>query len=183
MVKGANLTMSGEAVERAEGGGAPEKAPQYVAHTPNRHGRWHELSKHLRDVAKMASAFASRFGAGELAYRAGLLHDVGKFSDEFQIYLQRCEQARCTDGPAPRKGVGHKSAGARMAREDRPGGAGDLLAYALFGHYGGLPSRRERRSLRPATIFAEAENGSISMADMHKCAVRGIRPGNGVADE
>ena len=69
----------------------------------------------------MAGRFGTRFGAGELAFRAGLLHGVGKYSDEFQAYLCRCEEAKRTGRAAPQKGVDHKSAGARRAHEDRRG--------------------------------------------------------------
>jgi CRISPR-associated endonuclease/helicase Cas3 len=125
--------------------------PEFVAHTPNAAGRWQPLDEHLLCVARAAERFAEPFGAGALAHRAGLLHDIGKYSDEFQQYLQRCERARQSGGPPPKKGIDHKSAGARLAAEDRRTHTGSVLAYGLYGHHGGLPARSElQEALRVA---------------------------------
>ena len=43
---------------------------------------------HLTQVAEIAAVFASDFNAGELAYTSGLLHDLGKYSREFQKRLE-----------------------------------------------------------------------------------------------
>ena len=137
--------------QAGEGPAGAEGEPEYVAHTPNPSGEWQGLEAHLEGVAEAAARFAEPFGASALAHRAGLLHDVGKYSDEFQAYLRECDRARRAGSAPPRKGIDHKSAGARLAREDRRGGAGDLLAYALFGHHGGLPARAElQQALRAA---------------------------------
>jgi CRISPR-associated endonuclease/helicase Cas3 len=37
----------------------------------------------LRQVADLARERAAKFGAGDWGYAAGLLHDLGKYSDEF----------------------------------------------------------------------------------------------------
>jgi len=58
---------------------------QYYAHTQGNDKKdWQTLKDHLTVVADMSRAFAERFGAGELGYMAGILHDVGKYSTEFQ---------------------------------------------------------------------------------------------------
>jgi CRISPR-associated endonuclease/helicase Cas3 len=68
----------------------------YYAHTaeksdgtpdPNE-SRWQPLRDHLVNVATRAAQFAAPFGASEEARLAGLLHDLGKYRDEFQEYLR-----------------------------------------------------------------------------------------------
>jgi CRISPR-associated endonuclease/helicase Cas3 len=87
-------------------------------------------------VARLAAEFGSAFGAGEWAHLAGLWHDVGKYSCEYQEYLAAVGE----DGAhaAELKGkVDHSTAGARHAVDtlDLPG---HLLAYAISGHHSGL---------------------------------------------
>lgn len=91
---------------------------------------WQPLSVHLRDVGALAAANASFFAAADLARTAGLLHDLGKYSDHFQKRLE---------GQAPR--VDHATWGAWIAGE-RYGGLGTLIAYAIAGHHAGLANGR-----------------------------------------
>ncbi len=48
---------------------------------------WQLLGDHLRAVADLARDFARPLGLAEEAELAGLLHDLGKYRDEFQDYL------------------------------------------------------------------------------------------------
>ena len=48
---------------------------------------WQPLEEHLNNVAKQAAAFAEPFGGQERARLAGLWHDLGKYSNEFQKML------------------------------------------------------------------------------------------------
>ncbi|MFV0340552.1 MAG: CRISPR-associated helicase Cas3' [Parachlamydiaceae bacterium] len=104
-------------------------------------GLWreHNLVKHLRDVAARASVFADKFDSGEWASIAGLWHDLGKFSDEFQHYL-KCKSNYDPDAhleTSPGK-VNHSSAGALFAMQQF-GKIGRLFAYLIAGHHAGLP--------------------------------------------
>lgn len=90
---------------------------------------------HLEKVAQLASSFAremfalgstERESASEWGRLAGLWHDLGKFSVEFQKRLY---------GDAGR--VDHSTAGAKMAASKTP--YGPLLAYMIAGHHAGLP--------------------------------------------
>ena len=114
-------------------------APHFFAHSTERADKsdWQGLSDHLEAVARGAAARARKFGAGDVAALAGLLHDLGKYSDAFQKRLE--------GGPA----VEHATAGARLAldlarkrREERKlpeACAYELAAYAIAGHHAGLP--------------------------------------------
>ena len=61
------------------------------AHSQNTAGVRHDLVAHLRAVAETASLFATGLSARDLAYYAGLWHDLGKFHPGFQDYLLRSE--------------------------------------------------------------------------------------------
>lgn len=48
---------------------------------------FHLLDDHLKGVASLSAEFAEPFGCRNWGYAAGLLHDIGKFSDAFQEYI------------------------------------------------------------------------------------------------
>src|SRR6185437_3779393 len=77
----------------------------YWAHSdpalaPEEHGsRWQPLAEHLQIVAEMAQSLAeaateSGSAFGDLAFRAGMLHDFGKYQPCFQKML-RGKKSRC----------------------------------------------------------------------------------------
>lgn len=101
----------------------------YYAHSTDDPGKhdWQLLGEHLQNVADIASEFADLFCAGDLAYAGGLLHDIGKYSPEFQRRLE---------GAGIR--VDHSTAGAREARALYPMHVSRILEYIITGHHGGL---------------------------------------------
>ncbi len=67
----------------------------FAAHTPREAGgEWHLLSEHLQATAELARERAEKFAAGDLAYLAGLLHDLGKYNPQFQKYLRDAHEGR-----------------------------------------------------------------------------------------
>lgn len=99
----------------------------YYAHTGNQLDKtdWQLLSNHLQRVASIASENAHYFDATALAENAGLLHDIGKYTGEFQKRLEGGKR------------VDHATAGAQIAIK-RWGRFGKLLAYIIAGHHAGL---------------------------------------------
>lgn len=96
------------------------------AHSRNDKGIRQELSAHLTTVARLSQAFGEKFGAGELAYWAGLCHDLGKASRAFQEYLA---------APEKHASPGHSLLGAAIVTELL-----NPLAFAVAGHHAGLHS-------------------------------------------
>lgn len=60
----------------------------FVSHVAE-DGRIELVRDHLREVAEMAAEFARPFGAEGWAYAAGMAHDIGKYSPEFQNRILR----------------------------------------------------------------------------------------------
>lgn len=95
----------------------------FFAHISEDKERTQTVKEHLQGTAALAEVFAQPFGGGEQAKLAGKLHDIGKYSREFQHRLE--------GGPK----VDHSTAGGKEAFQLRQLEA----AFAVMGHHGGLP--------------------------------------------
>ncbi|PIQ98220.1 MAG: CRISPR-associated helicase/endonuclease Cas3 [Nitrospinae bacterium CG11_big_fil_rev_8_21_14_0_20_56_8] len=116
-------------------------------------GNYHEhsLVDHLQGVKKLAGQFAENFGNSDWAGLAGLWHDLGKYSKEFQTYIKSASGYDPEAHIENRTGrVDHSTAGALHAI-DQLGPHGRILAYIIAGHHAGLPdwfsSETGRKSL------------------------------------
>lgn len=89
---------------------------------------WQPLDEHLASVAELAKKFAGEFGAREWGYLAGLWHDLGKYSEEFQRRLEGGKR------------VDHATAGAKHALKNLSDkNRARILSYVIAGHHSGLP--------------------------------------------
>ncbi|WP_010603695.1 CRISPR-associated helicase/endonuclease Cas3 [Pseudoalteromonas maricaloris] len=102
---------------------------KYFGHSGNNEDKsdWQPLRDHLCRVASGAELNSKYFKAAKLSYLAGLLHDLGKYSPEFQARLEGVTNK-----------VDHATAGAKIAAELLPSPYGNLIAYAIAGHHTGL---------------------------------------------
>ena len=102
--------------------------PTYYGHSAENRPQsdWQTLKNHAENVAALAAQFAEPFGAAEIARYTGLLHDLGKYSDPFQLRLAGSPQR-----------VDHATAGAKEAIA-RWKLMGKLMAYCIAGHHAGL---------------------------------------------
>ena len=94
-----------------------------LAHISEDGTRTQTVYDHLAGTARLAGSFAAPFGAQREAEFAAWLHDVGKYSDAFQLRLK--------GGPK----VDHSTAGAQEAWVRQHLHA----AFAVAGHHSGLP--------------------------------------------
>ena len=100
----------------------------YYAHSGDAANRqdWHRLRDHLKGTGIRADKFLEPAGHGDWGRAAGLLHDLGKYTREFQN--------RLVGGPR----CDHATAGAKEALDRYGGQLGKLVAYCVAGHHAGL---------------------------------------------
>lgn len=94
---------------------------------------WQRLDDHAQSVARLAAGFAAPFGLQRGAYLAGLLHDLGKYTEAFQKRLSGGKES-----------VDHSTAGAthvlELASLSPPDATvAHCAAYGILGHHAGLP--------------------------------------------
>ncbi|MFH2058776.1 MAG: CRISPR-associated helicase Cas3' [Pseudomonadota bacterium] len=93
------------------------------------------LSVHLTNTAKLAQSFAGSFGCENIAYLAGLLHDLGKYTQAFQDYLERSLKGE----NVTRGEVIHALQGAKFVTEKiKEPVIADLIGNVIATHHGGL---------------------------------------------
>lgn len=106
-------------------------------------GEKQSIKEHLTETAKRAEQFADAFGCGEVGYLCGLMHDIGKYSGDFQRRIHDPEHVKRVD---------HSTAGAKelynRSKEYIP------LAMAVAGHHSGLMDGGNAKT-------AEAEDGTF----------------------
>ena len=98
------------------------------------------VEEHCRGVAEIAAELLSDIGLEKTAYLAGMVHDLGKFSENFKNYIEKA-----ADGEKVQRGsVNHTFAGVRFLLEkhsdEQLSGFSDIvleiLAYAVGAHHG-----------------------------------------------
>ena len=103
---------------------------------------WETVAAHLDKVAHTASAFAEAFRARHWGEVLGRCHDLGKLSEEFQLYIRNSGAASIDAGAEIEdagKRVDHSTFGARFAAEAVGKLPGQILAFCIAGHHTGLP--------------------------------------------
>lgn len=98
---------------------------RYLAHISEDGIREQTVREHLIGTAELAARFGAAFGAEQDAYYMAILHDIGKYSAQFQ---KRIHGANIR--------VDHSTAGARELFRHHQSEA----AFAVAGHHGGIPN-------------------------------------------
>lgn len=122
----------------------------YIAHK-SQDGRVQSVRDHLLNVSRLAGKFASAFDAEAFGRFAGLLHDIGKYSDDFQRRIGGSNVH-----------VDHSTAGAYEAWCRKL----LSLAFVISGHHGGLLDGGYKfDDVGAGTLFArvvKAESGKLA---------------------
>ncbi len=126
--------------------------PTYYAHSAaGDRQRWQRLSAHLEGTAERAAAFLEPVGLADLGRAAGLLHDLGKYTDQFQARL----------GGSGRR-VDHSSPGAKVAIDRYGETFGKMLAFCVAGHHAGLANGVNGEG---TTALEERLRGAVASPD------------------
>lgn len=115
---------------------------EYPAHIRKVDGKKYiqTVEEHCHGVAEIAAELLSDIGLEKTAYLAGMVHDLGKFSENFKNYIEKA-----ADGEKVQRGsVNHTFAGVRFLLEkhsdEQLSGFSDIvleiLAYAVGAHHG-----------------------------------------------
>lgn len=115
---------------------------EYPAHIRKVDGKKYiqTVEEHCHGVAEIAAELLRDIGLEKTAYLAGMVHDLGKFSENFKNYIEKA-----ADGEKVQRGsVNHTFAGVRFLLEKHSDeqlfGFSDIvleiLAYAVGAHHG-----------------------------------------------
>lgn len=116
----------------------------YIAH------KNHTLEQHLMGVADKAKRFAAKISLEEQGELIGLLHDLGKYSDEFQTYIKSAiglineDEDDYVDSQGKKGKIDHSTAGAQLVwRELSKQGelgaiVGQILSLCIASHHSGV---------------------------------------------
>lgn len=115
---------------------------EYPAHIRKVDGKKYiqTVEEHCHGVAEIAAELLRDIGLEKTAYLAGMVHDLGKFSENFKNYIEKA-----ADGEKVQRGsVNHTFAGVRFLlgkhSDEQLSGFSDIvleiLAYAVGAHHG-----------------------------------------------
>jgi len=107
-------------------------------------GRSHSLHDHLTVTAKRAEEMADAFGCGAWGRVAGLWHDLGKYSEDFQRMIRTAHGSEADVDGHPGH-VDHSTVGSILAIQ-KFNNIGRILAYVIAGHHAGLPDWQSETS-------------------------------------
>ncbi len=133
---------------------------KYFAHSleDQEPSNWQLLEDHLKNVSGLAAKFAEPFGGDKWARIAGLWHDLGKFSNEFQAKLYKANGIECHLETKPGKVI-HSQAGGHLATIKGWKKADRILSWLIMGHHAGLTDFESdeigAKSLRPKMQYPE----------------------------
>ena len=124
---------------------------QSVAHAPLESGRpWHSLDDHCQSVAVRTAAFMNGVADDKWGALAGLWHDLGKSTPEWQAFIRSAgsaaTEAHVEEQEARRRGPPHSATGGLHLLQSMGLEIGGPLAFAIAGHHGGLPDKEALRS-------------------------------------
>jgi CRISPR-associated endonuclease/helicase Cas3 len=142
----------------------------FLAHLED-DGRRQLLRDHLLAVSQAAGRMSEKVGIGAAGAAIGLLHDLGKYSRDFQHYLRSMAPDQDTEQQGIGRGkIDHSTAGAQTiwrslkGKGNLEGVAGEILSLCVASHHSGLidciaPDGTDRLSRRMCKADPESHYG------------------------
>lgn len=84
----------------------------YIAHIRESDKQIQTVESHLLGVKDLAESFGEKIGVRHIAGLSGMLHDLGKYTEEFKQYI--LEAVNNPDAPPKRGSVDHSTAGGKL---------------------------------------------------------------------
>lgn len=122
----------------------------FVAHRRKKDGQVQSLSEHLSEVEKQAGEFAFKIGLTKQGELIGLLHDIGKASQEFKQYIESAvglinpDEDDYVDAKGLKGKIDHSTAGAQIIQKNLTdkGSEGiivaQILSLCVASHHSGM---------------------------------------------
>lgn len=154
-------------------------AEEFIAHIRKSDREEQTVAKHLIETAVLAKEYARKIGLPLMGELCGLLHDLGKYSDEFQHYIKSAnglidpDAEEFVDVKGKKGKIDHSTAGAQQlwnnhhSKDNLELLLRQILALSIASHHSGLldciePDGNDRFSARmhkadDKTHFSEAQ--------------------------
>jgi CRISPR-associated endonuclease/helicase Cas3 len=161
--------------------------PRFIAHVRQGNGECQSLEDHLTSVARLAAGFAGKFNLAPQGELIGLLHDLGKYSEDFQNYIQSAtgllnqdEDEEFVDATGLKGKIDHSTSGAQFIwQELSPKGylakvSSQILSLCIASHHSGLIDCISLTAGKPAedlfTTRMEKADGKTHLQEVLKKA-------------
>lgn len=123
----------------------------FLAHYRETDSTCQSLATHLLETSRLCKSYASKIRMSEVGELIGLLHDLGKYSHDFQIYIKSATNLlnpdidnEYVDVKGLKGRIDHSTAGAqwvwkKFSRSNDQGRLiGQILSVCIASHHGGL---------------------------------------------
>jgi CRISPR-associated endonuclease/helicase Cas3 len=115
-----------------------------IAHIRKSDYKIQTVEQHLLEVKNLAESYGERVNVAHVTGLAGMLHDLGKFTEEFSTYIKKAVEN--PDNPPKRGSVDHSTAGGMFLYEllHKNGSSinekilAELVGNAIISHHGFL---------------------------------------------
>ncbi|WJE61139.1 CRISPR-associated helicase Cas3' [Bacillus mycoides] len=116
----------------------------YIAHIRESDKQVQTVEEHLLGVKELAETYGEKIGIKHLAGLAGMLHDLGKYTDGFRTYI--LEAVNNSESPSKRGSVDHSTAGGKLLYQffhteniiPYKGIIAEIVGNAIISHHGYL---------------------------------------------
>lgn len=85
---------------------------QFIAHIREADGKIQTVEEHLLEVKALTEDYGEKLGIKHLTGLAGMLHDLGKYTEDFRTYI--IEAVNNPESPPKRGSVDHSTAGGKL---------------------------------------------------------------------